>query len=332
MRILVTGGTGDVGREAVARLVSAGHHVRVIGRTEHVTIEGAEYYVCDITDYGQLFHTMRGVHAVVHLAAIRHPSMAPGQEIFRVNCTGTYNVYRAAADRGIRRVVVASSINALGYYFGIKGFDLSYLPVDEAHPTYTTDPYSFSKQILEEIAEYFWRREGISSVCLRLPAVYEASPQGRNVLLELVSRCQRDTLQLLSLPPQEQRARVQELIERTAELRAKRYYEQPVTDLGIDLPSAPLIFGRSNFFTSIDARDAAQAIERGLLAEYEGSYALFVNDTQNCIGVDSETLAQVFYADVDRRKQPLRGTESLVSVGTARDLIGFEPAHTIAPA
>jgi nucleoside-diphosphate-sugar epimerase len=330
MDVLVTGGTGDVGRAAVARLVSHGHHVRVIGRTEHITIEGAEYRACDVGDFERLRDTMRGMQAVVHLAAIRHPSMAPGQEIFRLNCSGTYNVYRAAADEGIRRVVVASSINALGYYFGAKSFGLSYLPVDEAHPTFTTDPYSFSKQVLEEIAAYFWRREGISGVCLRLPAVYEAHPAGRNLLLEFVSRCRRDTQQLLSMPYERQRAQVRELIARVEELRAERHWEQPLTDLGMHVPDAPLIFGRNNLFTSVDARDAAQAIERGLLADYEGAHTLFVNDAQNCVGIESETLARVFYPEVHQWKRRLRGTESLVSIDRARTLLGFEPAYSLA--
>jgi nucleoside-diphosphate-sugar epimerase len=44
-------------------------------------------------------------------------------------------------------------------------------------PAITTDPYSFSKQIMEEIGAYFWRREGLSSVFLRLPGVYEVTEE-----------------------------------------------------------------------------------------------------------------------------------------------------------
>jgi hypothetical protein len=184
--------------------------------------------------------------------------------------------------------------------------------------------------VLEAIAAYFWRREGISGICLRLPAVYEAAPQGRNLLLDFVSRCRRDTEQLLSLPPERQRARVREVIARTEQLRAERHWEQPITDFGMHLPNAPLIFGRYNLFTSIDARDAAQAIELGLLVGYDGSHALFVNDTQNCAGIESEGLAQLFYPEIKERKRPLLNTESLVSVDAARALIGFEPTHSIA--
>ena len=55
----------------------------------------------------------------------------------------------------------------------LSGDFVEYFPIDEQHPTFTTDSYSFSKQVMEEIGAYFWRREGISSVLLRLPGVYE---------------------------------------------------------------------------------------------------------------------------------------------------------------
>ena len=56
MNILLTGGTGNVGRTAVTRLVQNGHTVRVIGRRSGVTIEGAEYVACDTTDYAKIVY------------------------------------------------------------------------------------------------------------------------------------------------------------------------------------------------------------------------------------------------------------------------------------
>lgn len=330
MKVLVTGGMGTVGRAAVARLVRNGHRVRVIGRRPGMSVDGAEYRPCDITDFGALSEQMRGMEAVVHLAAIIHPSMAPGHEIFRVNCAGTFNVYRAAADCGIQRVVCASSINALGYNFGIKNFDLLYFPMDEEHPTYTTDPYSFSKQIVEQTAAYFWRREGVSSVCLRLPAVYELSDAFRNMLREFVARSKRDYDALISLPEEDRRHRAIEVAARFESLRAERAWEQPVEDLGMHRPDAPLMFGRSNFWTSVDSRDSAQAIERGLLADYDGSFPLFINDSHNFTGIETETLARTFFPEVTARKRPIVADEALVSIDRARSLLGFEPEHSIA--
>jgi len=103
-----------VGRTAVTRLVDRGHTVRVIGRRSGITIEGAEYVVCDTTDYPSLREQVRGMDGIVHLAAIAWPGGAPAQDIFDINCRGTYNVYQAAAEEGISRISCASSINALG--------------------------------------------------------------------------------------------------------------------------------------------------------------------------------------------------------------------------
>jgi nucleoside-diphosphate-sugar epimerase len=54
MNVLITGGTGTVGRRVVARLVRAGHTVRVIGLDEDLEIPGAEFRRSDITDYAAL--------------------------------------------------------------------------------------------------------------------------------------------------------------------------------------------------------------------------------------------------------------------------------------
>ena len=180
MNALVTGGTGTVGRLMVSRLLRGGHRVRVIGVEEDADVGDAEYHQCDITDFASVREPVRGMEGVVHLAAIPHPSRSSADALFHINCTGTFNVYQAAAEEGIKRVVSASSINALGFNFGVVPFQLTYLPIDEAHPTQTTDVYSLSKQILEDTADYFWRRDGISGVCLRLLFVFDpqSSKQG----------------------------------------------------------------------------------------------------------------------------------------------------------
>jgi hypothetical protein len=87
------------------------------------------------------------------------------------------------------------------------------------------------------------------------------------------------------------------------------------------------MFGRSNFWTSLDVRDAAQAAEKGLLADFTGSHALYVTDARNFVRLSSQELAAVFFPEVTVWKQPVRGTETLVSIAQeARALIGFEPA------
>ena len=347
MKILVTGGTGDVGRAAVARLVRNGHSVRVIGRRAYeeldheqlgTSLDGAEYVRCDVNDYDALREQVRGREGIIHLAAVRQPMAAPSQEIFRVNCAGTYNVYQAAAQEGIRKLSCASSINALGFNFGIVPFPIQYFPIDEDHPTYTTDAYSFSKQVMEEIAAYFWRREGISSVTLRLPAVYDASQTNSVIWRMFAGDFRAEFAAFAALPENERRARVARALAQFDATRPERAGYSPEVDmlarwsaLRADTDVKLLVsgFGHSNFWTSLDARDSAQALEKGLTADYQGSHPLFVNDSENAAGIDSERLAQTFFPDVTGRTHPLQGTETLVSIDRARALIGFEPEHHI---
>ena len=108
MNILVTGGLGSVGRPLIKLLVSHGHTVHVIGRRAEAEVdatqyEGATYAACDINDFDALREQVRGRETIIHLAAIPAPMMATGDELFRINCAGTFNVYEAAAQEGIQR-------------------------------------------------------------------------------------------------------------------------------------------------------------------------------------------------------------------------------------
>src|SRR5690242_7334654 len=105
MKILVTGGVGRVGGPVVARLARHGHQVTVLDRK--ATDENPDVRCVDITDFAALCEQAQGHEAIIHLAALPSPSMAPPPETFRINSTGTFNVFEAAAVTGIRRVVCA---------------------------------------------------------------------------------------------------------------------------------------------------------------------------------------------------------------------------------
>ena len=121
MNILVTGGAGKIGHVAVHQLLAHGHDVIALGRRPKAdvepsrlsTIEGADYRQVDITAYSALRPLMEGVDAVVHLAALTYPGAGPGHQIFQINAAGSFNVYQAAADAGIKRVVSIGRARAL---------------------------------------------------------------------------------------------------------------------------------------------------------------------------------------------------------------------------
>ena len=334
MNVLVTGGTGSVGRAAVARLVSGGHTVRVVGRRSGIEIDGAEYVVCDITGHDALRSAMDGCDGVVHLAAVAAPSGAPAQELFRTNISGTLNVFEAAANAGIRRVVQASSINAFGCFYSLVEMHVAYFPIDEAHPTFTTDPYSFSKTVIEDIGAYYWRRDGISSVALRLPWVHPAEHCGSDDFRRRVRETRALLDEFAAEPPGDRRRRIDEIAKRTIEYRQLRPFEHGRRDEAAEAAAKPLredplariyVHDRFNFWTFVDERDSAQAIEKALTTDYDGSHVLFINDDRNWLRYDAETLAELFFPDVVGRKRPLTGPESLVSIDQARALIGFQP-------
>lgn len=333
MRILVTGGLGVVGKPVVQRLVQNGHQVKVVDRQAGECVEGVDCIACDITNFADVREHARGQEAIVHLAAIPFPAGATGEEIFRINCAGTFNVYEAAAQEGIRRIATASSINWLGYYYGVRNSHIQYFPIDEDHPNSTTDAYSFSKQVTEDIAAYYWRREGISSTCLRMPGVFVPREEWLARRKDWMAQTRKNITELASRTPVERADWLKQLQKKSDELRSKRWQEVSFEErqrlgLGMDDPDVRYISSSLNFWALLDGRDAAQAFEKSLLADFEGCHPLFVNDSVNTTGVESETLLDLFCPDVTARKRPLVGTEALVSIDKARQLIGFEPEYS----
>lgn len=337
MRVLVTGGTGHVGKAAVEHLVAHGLDVRVIGRRPGSEIDNAEYRVCDITRYDDLREQMRDCQAVVHLAAIPGPGKYPGHEVFRVNVTGTMNVFEAARAEGIRRVVQASSINAFGCFYNVDELTPQYLPIDEDHPPRTTDPYSFSKQLIEEIGAYYWRREGMSSVALRFPHVWPASWVSDETRKQRVRQDCAIIDDFAALPEPRRRERLAQIRVRARAVRGERPLEPPGGGVGEtwrqELKSDRLlglyVFDRSNLWTAVDERDAAQSVRKALTVDFEGSHVLFVNDCHNWLGYETQQLARLFFSGVDEWRSPLNGDSSLVSPDRARSLLGFEPMYSV---
>lgn len=351
MNILVTGGFGVVGRPLVQRLLSHNHYVRVLdiahnpaprseaaamGHTTGPIPPGVEFVAGDITNFSAVCQAAQDMQALIHLAAIPNPAGASGPEIFHINCSGTFNVYEAAAQQGIRRVVCASSINALGFNYGIMSFPIQYLPVDEEHPTFTSDPYSFSKGITEEIGAYYWRREGISGVQLRLPGVFPLNEEFRQMAMQFEPFLRMAATKVSEMSPSTRQERAQQIVAEIDEKRASRFNEKPHSfeisgdDWQPDMndPLAVIAFGVTNFWAVITADNSALAFELAVLADYEGSHPLYVADPVNMLGMEAEVLASTFYPDATR-KRPLVGNEPLVSCDSARQIIGYQPDYSL---
>ena len=175
MRIVVTGGSGKAGRWVVRHLRGAGHEVLNVD----VVHDGSAHGLCvlaDLTDLGQCLEVIRGAEAVVHLAAIPAPEIRSDGETFRNNTLSTYNVFSAAVDRGVGRVVWASSETVLGLPFDMPP---GFAPIDETHPPRPETSYALSKLVGEVLADQLARRSGIPFVGLRISNIMEPADYAR---------------------------------------------------------------------------------------------------------------------------------------------------------
>lgn len=169
MRIAVTGGNGDMGRSLIPYLLEQGHTIVSIDRALPTTnIRGAKFLIADTRDFGQFIASLRDCEALIHLAAIRTPLDHPDPVVYADNTVSSYNALSATSALGIKRVCLASSINAIGGAFS-RSPRYDYFPVDEKHPTYAEEPYGLSKWVLEQQADAFARRfEWMTIASLRL--------------------------------------------------------------------------------------------------------------------------------------------------------------------
>lgn len=336
MRILITGGTGRVGRPITEKFIANGWSVRVIGAEPDCDIEGITYTQCDIRDYEAVQEQVEGCEAIVHLAAIPHTLSHPAHDIFSINVSGTYNLFEAASKAGIKRIAQASSINAIGSYWGFDDRKFDYFPLDEDHNRYTTDVYSFSKQMVEDLAQHFWQRDCIVSTSFRMPGVWTSQPNVEKQK-RFIEQCQKLD-EFITLPDAEQKRQIAEVREQVLAYRAGRFYDYEARQSGADVGQGDFdnwlwssyFADRYNYWSFVHTDDTTQAFEKAITADYEGAHPLFINSDKNYLNYDSETLLRMFFPDVKERRKPIRGSDTLISNDRARDLIDYEPSvHSI---
>jgi nucleoside-diphosphate-sugar epimerase len=177
MRIVVTGGSGKLGRAVVADLLGNDHEVWNFDIAPPREPAG-RFTRVDLTDFGQVYEGFRGIDegwpsidGIVHLAAIPGPAQAPNAALFANNIQGDFNVFSAARHAGVRNVVWASSETVLGLPFDTPP---PYAPLDEDYPARPETAYSLAKALDEEMARHFCRWDaGLKMVGLRFSNVME---------------------------------------------------------------------------------------------------------------------------------------------------------------
>ncbi len=168
MDVLLTGGSGFVGRHLVARLRGA-HRLYTLGRTP---VQGTEHIACDLTRWLDTARLPTRFDAVVHLAT----NQADPSSIFRVNAQVTLELLEAACARGASRFVLAST----GAVYGWRDADS-----DEDTPLAPQGLYAHCKVVAEELVRA--HRDRIGTAILRLYMPYGAGQRDR-LFADLVHR------------------------------------------------------------------------------------------------------------------------------------------------
>lgn len=163
MRIVVTGGSGRLGRSLTTGLADAGHEIVSIDRepTAHLDRAGITQLTLDLTDADATATALADSHAdaIVHLAAIAVPFSAPEDVIIRTNAGLAQSVLGGAVRAGIHRIVAASSPTVIGYG-APRGWTPEHLPLDETSPVEPWNAYALSKLVIEQTVGMLRRQTG----------------------------------------------------------------------------------------------------------------------------------------------------------------------------
>lgn len=301
MKVLVTGGAGNLGRCLAQEFTTHGHQVTLFDRvapgqapvpweTDLPFIAGE---LTSSTDFANAVAAVKP-EAIAHVGAIPyatdHPDNRdrsdhplPPDETWRVNTLGTYYVLDAAVRNGVKTLAFASTFFVLGLGFRISTARWlpAYLPIDEEHPLTPEDTYSLSKMINEEMLEAYTRAYGIRTLAFRLLGVYYAH---------------RDD-------------------------SATRFRPE----------AAAPVEGKPNFggWLYVDGRDAAQAFRLGIeKADRLNPHERFYLASDRTIAESSRDALNRLFPELADLARGLGSDDLLISIAKAQKLLGYEPRHS----
>jgi nucleoside-diphosphate-sugar epimerase len=177
MKVLVTGAAGNLGSATVRGLAAGGgFELRACDQNADPSLP-VRCEVVNLLDRESCYRLLEGMDAFVHFA--NHPNFLGGnaQRIFNENVAMNMNVFQAAAELGVRKVIFASSIQTI---IGDRKYrddgeqdpsTLQYLPLDGDAPANPGNPYALSKVVSEQMLRYFAAFQSMSCVAIRFPGV-----------------------------------------------------------------------------------------------------------------------------------------------------------------
>lgn len=182
-RVLVTGSTGAVGEPLCQHLLSRGHHVRGFARRPSPGL--TDFVEGDLNDRDKVYAAVEGMDTVIHLGAYPNPADFI-DVLLQPNVVGSYYICEAAKDLGVKRLVLASTLQT------VSGHGTLERPITVEDGPKPVNHYALTKVWLEAMGDMYARVHNLSVISVRigwLPRNYgEAkrlvqSGTGKNVFL-----------------------------------------------------------------------------------------------------------------------------------------------------
>ncbi|MDD1963785.1 NAD(P)-dependent oxidoreductase [Pseudomonas putida] len=185
-RLLITGAAGRLGKVLREHLRDFADELRLTDIADMGAAAPHEELVrCDLGNLADVLPLAEGVDAIVHAGGI--PLENTFAAILNGNIVGTYNIYEAARQHGVKRVIYTSSNHAIGFYDRTQ-------TIDSTVPHRPDSLYGLSKCFSEDLGRYYWDKFGVESVNLRIGSSFE-EPLDRRMLATWLSF--RDFAQLV---------------------------------------------------------------------------------------------------------------------------------------
>ncbi len=171
MKILITGGSGFLGKELID-VLKKNNEIKSLGRS------GADY-ICDLSQSIPLISDKFDI--IVHCAGKAHMvprTIEERSEFYKVNTEGTINLLKSidVIEKKVKSFILISTVAVYGKNQGLE--------IDESYPLEAKDPYGHSK-ILSELAVLEWgKRHNICVSILRLPLIVGKTPPGNLGLMQ----------------------------------------------------------------------------------------------------------------------------------------------------
>lgn len=176
--ILITGAAGRLGTELRRGLAPLARKLRLADVAEIGDLQpNEEAVIFDLADEAAVHKAVEGVDTIVHFGGA--PMERPWDEVLNANIRGSYHIYEAARKHGVKRVVYASSVHAIGYHKLEDHID--------ANARQRPDSlYGLSKCFVENLGQLYWDKFGIESVMLRIFSSFP-EPADRRMLWSWLS-------------------------------------------------------------------------------------------------------------------------------------------------